>query len=288
MKRKFLLASVVAAFVLFSRPPVQACTLWGAAGDAVAGGGSLIVKNRDWKPDHRQQLRVVKPEKGYAYLALTMVDRTLSGIAKGGINEKGFAVVNATASTIPAAKRNHLPATSRLNEKLLSQCASVDEALAKIDLFVGPRHLMLADKQKIAVVEIGPEGETSVRVQENGVLYHTNHYLDETLLYANARPNASSEARYKRIAELLAQARRPYTLDTFIGFSQDRHAGPDNSIFRIGSKPSGTRTVAVIAFSIPPSGSPEAYVRILNPGEKEKVYRLAVQDLLDGKIRLDS
>lgn len=45
---------------------VEACTLYGAAGGNVEGGGTILAKNRDWKPDHTQLLRIVKPSRGYA------------------------------------------------------------------------------------------------------------------------------------------------------------------------------------------------------------------------------
>ena len=66
-------------------------------------------------------------------------------------------------------------------------------------------------------------------------------------------------------------------------FSEDRDAGPDNSIFRTGSTPGKTRTVAIWAVNLPPKGSPEIYLRILNPNEDEKVFRLNVADVFAGR-----
>ncbi len=287
MWRKFLTVSV-AALVLLGSLPAEACTLWAATGDAVAGGGSLLAKNRDWSPNHDQELLVVKPQNGYKFLGL-VVPKGFRGVApgvRGGINEKGFAVVNATAGSIAAGGRYEQDATRQLIEKLLTQCASVDEALAKTDLFVGPRYLIIADRRKTAVIEIGPGGRTAVKVQENGSLYHTNHYVEQALLDANEKIGVSSKTRFERIGKLLAATPRPYKLDDFIAFSEDRTAGPDNSIMRVGSKPSRTRTLAVLIFAIPPHGSPEAYVKLLNPGQDEQVFRFEVQDALDGKIVL--
>jgi isopenicillin-N N-acyltransferase-like protein len=280
--------SILAVVVLLWSQPAAACTLWAAAGNAVAGGGSLLAKNRDWSPNHDQELLVVKPQKGYKYIGLVVPkgQRAISPGVRGGINEKGFAVVNATAGSIAEEERYELGATHQLVEKLLTQCASVDEALKKTDLFVGPRYLMLADRHKTAVVEIGPGGRIAVQVQENGSLHHTNHYVEQSLLAANVKIGKSSKVRYERIGKLLADTPRPYTLENFIAFSQDRSAGPDNSIMRTGSTPSRTRTLAVVIFAIPPQGSPEAYIKLLNPGEEEQIFRLKIQDALDGKIAL--
>ena len=50
-RRSLRLAWVAALWWVFSLQPSHACTLWGAAGSAVDGGGVLITKNRDWAPD---------------------------------------------------------------------------------------------------------------------------------------------------------------------------------------------------------------------------------------------
>ncbi|HOS76345.1 MAG TPA: carcinine hydrolase/isopenicillin-N N-acyltransferase family protein [Verrucomicrobiota bacterium] len=70
---------------------VHACTLWGAAG-VDAGGGTIISKNRDWKPDHVQVLKMQRPTNGYAYFGLYAEGDDAPGI-KEGINEKGLTVL---------------------------------------------------------------------------------------------------------------------------------------------------------------------------------------------------
>lgn len=274
MKKRFI--CLVLAFALFMSLPVQACTLWAANGSLVEGGGSIIVKNRDWTPDQYQYLKTVYPENGYSYLGL-YAEGSPAGF-KAGINEQGLVVVSATAGSIPAAERKAMPNKASLT-KLLRECASVDEALSQTELFVGPKILMLADKNKVATVEIGTDGLFSVRSEANGVIFHTNHYVFDDMLSFNYRPGASSQKRYDRIGELLAVADKPYSFDSFVSFSNDQNAGPDNSIFRLGSTPGKTRTMAVWAVKIPANGSPELYVRLLNPGEEEEVIRISAADL---------
>jgi hypothetical protein len=41
----------------------NACTLWGVAGQD-ASDGTIVSKNRDWKPDHTQVLKMRRDEKG--------------------------------------------------------------------------------------------------------------------------------------------------------------------------------------------------------------------------------
>ncbi|MDF2502112.1 MAG: peptidase acyl-coenzyme A:6-aminopenicillanic acid acyl-transferase [Anaerosporomusa subterranea] len=270
----------------FSGIPAQACTLWAANGNTVEGGGSLIVKNRDWSPDHQQNVKLITPDHGYRYMGLFTPDGLHKGL-KAGINEKGLVVVSATAGSIPAKERNGMKYTHALSVRLLKECSSVEEAIAKTNLFVGPQILMIADRQKVATIEIGPEGNFYVMLKENGAIFHTNHYIAEAMLEFNRISAPSSQKRYSRIGELLNSAAQPYDLDTFITFSKDQNDGADNSIFRTGSTPKKTRTMAVWAVSIPQSMSPELYVRILNPGEAERVLRINTEDVFSGKLLLN-
>lgn len=260
-------------FFMSTISPAWACTLWSANGDAVDHSGSLIVKNRDWEPDHRQELKHMVPDTGYQYIGIFAIDGDYSGL-KAGLNEKGLVVVSASASSIPMRERKLMPGTHQLLMKLLTSCSSVDEALGKTSLLVGPRFLMLADKHKVASVEIGPGGTVSIQAKENGSIYHTNHYVDDQMAVFNRKIGESSRVRYERIGELLDNTGRPYDLETFVAFSHDRIAGDDNSIFRTGSTAKKPRTLAVWAVSLPRNQPAELYVEIMNPGEAEQRFRL--------------
>ncbi len=270
-----ILINLAVIFSLLVSSPVQACTLWAANGSMVEGGGTLIVKNRDWKPDQHQVIKFVAAKKGYSYFGL-YAEGTPAGM-KAGINEKGLVVMSATAGSIPSKERKAMPNKPALR-KLLNECASVDEALLRTDLFLGPKILMLADNKKVATVEIGPDGIFNAEVRENAYICHTNHYVLEDMLDLNKKIGQSSQKRYDRICELLDAGTSPYTLDNFLAFSNDQNDGRDNSIFRLGSTPTATRTMAVWAVEIPLAGSPEVYVRILNPDENEKTVKIVAAD----------
>lgn len=290
MKRMRLKPLVLAlAFSLTTAPAVSACTLWAAANSAVAGGGTLIAKTRDWTPNENQKVVSFAPAKGYRYAALIAAasqpdDSAASrrkGRNTGGINEKGLAVVSASASSIPTHERRSMRSTNNLLRMLLSECASVDEALAKSAFFVGPRFLMLADVTKIAMVEIGDDGKHHITVRDTGTLAHTNHYLAPEMQAWNKRVLPSTRTRLQRITELLAAGEgTPFVMDDFIRMSQDRNAGPDNSIFRTGSKPAGTRTLAVLIMRVAPGQSPAMYVRLLTQGKPEEVNTIRLADFL--------
>lgn len=264
--------------------PVQACTLWSAAGNAVNGGGVIAAKNRDWTPNHNQELRLVSPDKGYRYIGLYAVGGDAPGL-KEGINERGLVVLSASASSIPRAERLKMPHRPVLS-RLLNQCDTVDDVLNHLDWFIGPQYILVADKTKSAIIEVGPDAKRAVQITENGRLYHTNHYVASDLLWANKKIGASSKARFQRIGELLENADYPLELNDFYAFSNDRIDGADNSIWRVGKTPTSPRTLSSWIIHLPPNGSPYLYVKLANPGEVEREYRLAVEDVFTGSIKL--
>ena len=106
---RIILPSLMSALVCFllAAPTARACTLWAAAGDAVQGGGAIIVKNRDWTPGESQRIEIFRPAGGYAYVALmaTREAQKSTGVQVeidrpvAGVNEKGLTVVSAAASS---------------------------------------------------------------------------------------------------------------------------------------------------------------------------------------------
>ena len=108
------------------------------------------------------------------------------------------------------------------------------------------------------------------------------------MLNFNKKIGQSSQKRYERICQLLDDASSPFSLDVFLNFSNDRNDGPDNSIFRLGSNPANTRTMAVWAVKIPLDSSPEVYVRILNPNEDEKIIKIVAGDFFSAQAFLNN
>ena len=282
---KNIFVNLLITVTLLLTAPVEACTLFAANGSVVDDGGTLLVKNRDWEPNQHQVIKFVPAKDGYSYFGL-YAEGPAAGM-KAGINEKGLTVVSATAGSIPSKERKNMLNKAGSLAKLLKECASVEEALTRTDLFLGPKILMLADKKSVATIEIGPEGKFSIEQKENDYICHTNHYVAEDMLNFNKKIGQSSQKRYERICQLLDDASSPFSLDVFLNFSNDRNDGPDNSIFRLGSNPANTRTMAVWAVKIPLDSSPEVYVRILNPNEDEKIIKIVAGDFFSTQAFLN-
>ncbi len=256
--------------------PAWACTLWGAVGSAVAQDGALVAKNRDWTPDSPGRLELVRPKQGHAYLALMAKGARGWGV-RAGVNRAGLAVLSASASSLPRALRRQGKGRNRL---LLSGFATVDQVLAKQQLFAQarPAFYLLADARRLALVEVAPGGKWRVTTTRQGVLAHTNHYLDPVFSGHNRRPALSSHARQARITALLAGHPAPFTLADFLAFSRDQSAGPDHGIWRTGSTPAKTRTLASFLARLPLQGPPLVRGVLANPGRPEQSFRLLLDE----------
>lgn len=255
----------LATLLLFPLP-AWCCTLWAAAGPD-ASGGTLIAKNRDWKPDHHQLMKLVRPNQGLAYFGLYAEGNDDPGI-KAGINEKGLTVISAS-SNIPKKLRAQQPGKHGVITPILSRYASVAALQNDADkIFSEARanFFMVADRSQILVAEVGLDGQHHIEVIDKGSISHTNHYLDAQLAATyNARIGDSSSTRLQRIQTLLAESPRPFTVAQFITWSRDQHDGPDNSLWRTGKE----HTLASWIVETPANGVPRLHLVIANPGEAE-------------------
>lgn len=251
----------------------RACTLWAAV--QASDGGTIISKNRDWKPDNTQVLKLKRSPNAYAYFGLYAEGNEAPGL-KQGVNEKGLCVVTASASSIPKATRDAQTGKGGLMTALLEHYATCDAVLADQAKLFSHRHpefLMVSDRQQVITLEIGVDGRYAVNVTKQGTVAHTNHFLDRSLADCNVAVGASSATRLKRIDELLKTAPGPLTAATFAAISQDHHDGPSNSLWRTAKSES---TLSSWILETPADGVPTLRVLLANPGEPQqiKTYRL--------------
>ncbi|MDT8904009.1 C45 family autoproteolytic acyltransferase/hydolase [Anaeroselena agilis] len=276
---RLVCATLIMAFM--SAPGVAAaCTLWAGAGESVAGGGTLIAKNRDWAPDHQQQIRLITPKRGYRLIALYAVGNRHEG-TKAGINEKGLVAVSASPPRHLAARENYQGKTSM--RTMLTRYDSVAAALEALDRgewVCGPEYLMLADGKEVACIEFAAGGAYEVVARTAaGVAFHTNHYLAPRLADLNKGKLASSMKRCARIEELLAD-KAVHDTDDF------RRYSADSVLWRTGDAPAAARTLASWIIRQPRDGSAILYLKMANPGMPVAEYEFAVDDLFAGRVDL--
>ena len=254
----------------------RACTLWGAAG-ADANSGTILSKNRDWKPDHVQTLELHRAKGGFAYFGLYAVGNDAEGL-KEGVNEKGLCVVTATAGSIPKATRQAEPGRGGVMSTLLQHYATCDQILADQEtLFRNrkPTFLMISDSKQILVLEVGLKGRYALKAVESGTAAHSNHFLDASLINCNSRGGESSAARVARIGELLEKAPRPLGTPAFADMSRDSQGGINNGLWRTGSR---SATLSSWIIETPRSGPPTLRVLLANPGRPEQTNTFVLND----------
>ncbi len=251
---------------------LNACTLWGAAGTS-ASGGTIVIKNRDWKPDHMQVLKMRRGKTGYAYFGLcTVYEGTSTEGLAAGVNEKGLTAFTAAASTIPSSMWKEEPVKRSFTTGLLTDYANCDEILAKKDAIFSslrPAFIMIADRKKILMVEVALKGKYAVKTVDNDVVVHSNHFHDPSLSEFNVKVGESSLKRFYRITHLMKTTPRPFTTESFAALSKDQNDGPDNSLWRTGKI---ARTLASWIVESPARGAQKLRVLIANPGQQEQTH----------------
>jgi hypothetical protein len=268
--------AIIITALVADPPSVHPCTLWAAAGGRVAYEGTLIAKNRDNTQELVTELRYVKRDKGFRFVAL--FDIEADGYVVSGTNEKGLTVVNASAASVTEEKRN--VAKEDLTERILTSFDSVDAVIKEDTMLSGshPAFYMIADSVKIASIEIAPGGKTSVKVLQEGFFVHTNHYIDEKLLSANEKKTPGSAKRLERINRLMGACRSPFTAWQFITFSEDKGEVQNDAIWRTCGPSKKVCTLASWIVYLPKQGFPRLYARLPTPQKPDRVYRFTLDD----------
>lgn len=259
--------------------PAEACTLWGSAGDSVVGGGTIISKNRDWRPDHQQQIRLFTPS-GYRYVTLYASGNDAQG-NKAGINEKGLTVVSASAPSYLDKQENFAGKTGmRILLARYDSVASAIEALEAGKWACGPEFLLLSDSKEIVCIEFGTNGSYDIISRtSSGSVYHTNHYLSQSFITLNPEKFANSQSRYNKIKGFL-EKKEKYDVADFQQYSGDP------VLWRAGATPTATRTVSSWIIRQSPEGVAVLYLKMSNPGKPVKEYELPLEDVFAGKVDL--
>ena len=279
MRRRLLLASCITLLLFLSVPTLtSACTLWAAAGDRVADGGTMIHKNRDWSPNHQQELRLVTPKKGFRYLSLYTTGNEWIG-TKAGVNSEGLVIVTASAPSHLDKKVNFQGKTNTAT--LLSRYESVANALKALEAGewkCGPEFLIMADKAEIASIEFGMGGQHAViERKSNGVVFHTNHYLSDDLIELNPEKiSVSSLKRYAKINELL-NSKDILDMDDSDSFSKNP------VLWRLGATPTSVRTLSAWTVRHYSNGNSTLHLIMANPGNQEASYEIPLADAFSGK-----
>lgn len=255
------------------------CTLFGACGYFVRGGGTLVLKNRDRNTRFVQSLVYEKPARGYAFLGVRNIspfeERTFSYTM--GINEKGLVCVNSSAP-----KNIRYPEGSpRVHHvlqagRILKDVASVDEFVDKYirgGRLFGSMNYIIADKKKMLLLEMVDGRNYDYRIFVNGTAAHSNHYVSKRLAAFQAGPPGASSAKRLERALSLLERKPPFACADFMEFSRDHGASGVPGNDTVCRHPDGEYdarkfsggTISSMIFRCEPGGRPAAYVALGQP-----------------------
>lgn len=206
----YTLASYLADRALL-RSPARECSVWAAAGEVTSDGQPVLVKNRDYRPNHRglQCLARAKAARGFAYMYLTSAGSP--GVFSSGMNQHGLAV--ADTHVIPTEIGPGLPRYSTMMH-ILEMCRRVEEAVDYLNSVrhVGDGTLVLTDAGgDVAVFETGHHGSGLIRSEE-GFVVSSNHFRSSELQneWVDRSPVellGSTQARHVKMSQALQAAR---------------------------------------------------------------------------------
>jgi hypothetical protein len=173
--------------------PSDGCTTWAAGPPVTLGGAKMLVKNRDYRPDHQplQCLAFAEPDHGYPYAYITSAGSP--GVFSSGMNAQGLAVTDTHVPSLDVG-----PGIARYSAMMdiLEKHDQVPTALEYLHNVphTGNGTMVLLDKAgDMAVFEIAHSKQQVIK-GENGVAISTNHFTSPALI-ASWEDRSSSELR---------------------------------------------------------------------------------------------
>ncbi|KAF2492284.1 putative acyl-CoA:6-aminopenicillanic-acid-acyltransferase [Lophium mytilinum] len=168
----------------------------------VAGDGTVLAQNWDWT-------KRVKPN--LVMMSIKQVDKpTIYMVTEAGIVGKiGFnslsvgTLLNAVRArpTIPSKVPIHVALRVCLNS--VSAAAAIAE-LETLGGVASSQHILIADNDGPIGLEVSPHGSVHLKPDSNGIVVHTNHFIENRLV--DERPwLAGSPIRLERMKKLTSE-----------------------------------------------------------------------------------
>ncbi|MFZ9036284.1 MAG: carcinine hydrolase/isopenicillin-N N-acyltransferase family protein, partial [Francisellaceae bacterium] len=225
--------SVLSATILSS---TYACSSVAFSGSYVDGGGTIFGHNRDSTFNAFENLVMIKPEKGYPYLALKYGKGpdNLEYISCG-TNQYGLSIcANDPATNYPKHRNEDLIET-KIIHTVLTQYKSIDELNKNAQKIFGvdnPGLFVLSDSKKVAEYQAGYDDKYGYRIETNGYLWDTNSFTYPAVDMQNKIVLTDVEDRDRNIKYFLNNLPLKVTFSTIYNFLGERNYGLFHSINR--------------------------------------------------------
>ena len=228
----------------------EGCTTWAASGPCTTDRQPVLVKNRDYRPEHLPLQVVVRaaPEHGYRYLYVSSAGSP--GVFSAGINQAGLAVADTHVYSSDLGPG--LPDYALMMHLLENhdRTASALDYLRSVPR-LGRNNLILADKQgHLAVFESGNH-HYGLFEAHGGALVNTNHYASAEMQesYVNVDPPEARGRTFRRYGSVAAALHERWG-GVDLPFAQQLMASHDGPLSSLCCHPEAATNVTTISASI--------------------------------------
>ncbi|GAB3677628.1 C45 family autoproteolytic acyltransferase/hydolase [Halopiger thermotolerans] len=257
-----------------------------AVADGADAGGPLVLKNRDIAGRGLRPKSIVEQPPIDDYHGILTIDTCGTISLFKGVNDRGLVAAN----TYIDSERDDVDPEDQLRNgtvirMLLEECATVEEARAKLDSFPTKRlmgqTLFLADGTDAVLLEVDPNAER-IAADESPIVTRTNHFV-----ISESTEAESSTKRRRRVLELLEDL-EPLTRDDLWQIARDHANGPgDDSICRHPEPEAGEYAVGQLttaSTAVFEGGAPTIEVAMGNPCEGRRL-RYSFGDAVPADLR---
>ncbi|HNS50029.1 MAG TPA: C45 family autoproteolytic acyltransferase/hydrolase [Anaerolineae bacterium] len=228
----------------------EGCTTWAASGHCTRDHKPILVKNRDYRPEHLPLQCVVRasPSQGYRYTYISSAGSP--GVFSAGINQAGLAVADTHVYSSDLGPG--LPDYAMMMH-LLEHHARVAPALDYLRSIprLGRNNLILADETgHLAVFESGHNRYGLFEVHGRA-LVNTNHYASAEMQehYVSVDPPEARGRTFRRHGSVSAALQEAWgTVD--VAFAQNLMASHDGPLSSLCCHPEAGTNVETISASI--------------------------------------
>jgi isopenicillin-N N-acyltransferase-like protein len=202
------------------------CTSFAVNQDRTTDEHVLVAHNEDWLPEDEQDVYVVHvtPEEEPSFLAMTY-----GGLLPNiGFNSAGIA--QCLDSVYPTDSRIGIPRL--IVSRAVLGARNLADAVRLVLIphrAAGYNHLLVHESGELYSVEVSAR-RFGILYGEEGLIVHTNHYLDEKMQAIEDEPDEliATRLRYYRALRLLRRT-SPHTIKTLQAIQRD-HLNFPNSI----------------------------------------------------------
>lgn len=201
------------------------CTSMAVSTERTANGQVFIAHNEDWLPEDECDLVIIhaKPDDDPPFLAMTY------GALLPNIGMNAAGIVQTCDSVYPGDSRIGIPRVivSRAVLAARSPADAIRRTLVP-HRAAGYNHLIVHESGEMYNVEVSSR-RFAVLPAEDGILVHTNHYLDPQMQAIETDPEdlISTRVRYFRAMRLLRQHSK-HSVKTLQSIQKDHVNHPDS------------------------------------------------------------